>query len=292
MAKQRFVNTEFWIDDFIESLDPIERYLFLYFLTNMYTSICGIYKLPMRQITGDTKLTEEQIKEILKKFWVPEEIKKQKIAYIDGWVFVKNFERHQAARGSEKVKKGILASKKLVPVEILYKIKKLSRTKRKTDRVSYPIHIDAPLDSDSDSDLDSDLDQNHTPLPPKGECDAAFAEKAEPEKPRRPRILRASDDSPDFRTFWEAYPRHVARKAALTRWLAINPSSELTQKIISAVEIQKQSPQWQRDRGKYIPHPATWLNQERWEDEMVPQKNDMLVIQPLEELSSEPIWQK
>ena len=30
---------------------------------------------------------------------------------------------------------------------------------------------------------------------------------------------------------------------------------------------QKDSVQWQRDGGKYIPHPSTWLNQRRWEDE-------------------------
>ena len=38
--------------------------------------------------------------------------------------------------------------------------------------------------------------------------------------------------------------------------------------MIQAVEKQKQSTQWQRDGGQYIPHPATWLNQERWEDEV------------------------
>lgn len=28
--------------------------------------------------------------------------------------------------------------------------------------------------------------------------------------------------------------------------------------------------QWQRDGGQYIPHPATWLNQGRWKDEIEP----------------------
>ena len=30
------------------------------------------------------------------------------------------------------------------------------------------------------------------------------------------------------------------------------------------------SAQWQRDNGQYIPHPATWLNQGRWDDELTP----------------------
>ena len=45
--------------------------------------------------------------------------------------------------------------------------------------------------------------------------------------------------------------------------------------MVKAIEVQKKSEQWQRDNGQYIPHPSTWLNQRRWEDEMeVKQKND------------------
>ena len=38
--------------------------------------------------------------------------------------------------------------------------------------------------------------------------------------------------------------------------------------ILNAVKAQRESPQWTRDGGQFIPHPATWLNQERWEDEV------------------------
>ena len=34
-----------------------------------------------------------------------------------------------------------------------------------------------------------------------------------------------------------------------------------------ALEVQKQSQQWRKDGGQYIPMPATWLNGRRWEDE-------------------------
>jgi len=36
------------------------------------------------------------------------------------------------------------------------------------------------------------------------------------------------------------------------------------------VEAQKRSRQWVESDGKYIPHPATWLNQGRWDDEVDP----------------------
>lgn len=39
--------------------------------------------------------------------------------------------------------------------------------------------------------------------------------------------------------------------------------------MLNAIEIAKQSMQWNKDNGQYIPNPATWLNQKRWEDEII-----------------------
>jgi len=37
--------------------------------------------------------------------------------------------------------------------------------------------------------------------------------------------------------------------------------------MMTALETQKASEKWLKDNGQYIPNPATWLNQRRWEDE-------------------------
>ncbi|MBX5476780.1 MAG: hypothetical protein IRZ18_06625 [Clostridia bacterium] len=68
--------------------------------------------------------------------------------------------------------------------------------------------------------------------------------------------------------FWPAYPRKVAKKAALKAWLKIRPSPELVDRMLEALARQRASPQWTKDDGAYIPYPATWLNQARWEDEI------------------------
>jgi len=73
-----------------------------------------------------------------------------------------------------------------------------------------------------------------------------------------------------FEQFWKAYPKKVGKGAARKAWGKIRPTESLTEKIIRAVETAKGSSQWQLDHGQYIPHPATWLNQERWEDELSP----------------------
>ena len=38
--------------------------------------------------------------------------------------------------------------------------------------------------------------------------------------------------------------------------------------LLTAIEDQKKSAQWTKDNGQFIPHPATWLNGKRWEDEL------------------------
>ena len=70
-----------------------------------------------------------------------------------------------------------------------------------------------------------------------------------------------------FDAFWAVYPRRRAKGDARKAWKALKPSPELQQKILNAVSAQSQSPDWQKEEGKYIPYPASWLRGERWEDE-------------------------
>lgn len=69
-----------------------------------------------------------------------------------------------------------------------------------------------------------------------------------------------------FALFWSAYPKHTARLAAIKAFEKQKINGELTL-IISDIEAKKQSDGWRKDGGQYIPNPATYLNQRRWEDE-------------------------
>jgi uncharacterized protein YdaU (DUF1376 family) len=67
-----------------------------------------------------------------------------------------------------------------------------------------------------------------------------------------------------FELFWKQYPRKIAKPNALKAWLKIKPNDTLSQKMIDAVKQQKLS-----DREiQFVPHAATWLNGNRWEDEI------------------------
>ena len=68
-----------------------------------------------------------------------------------------------------------------------------------------------------------------------------------------------------FEAFWELYPKKVAKKKTLQSWIKIKPTNSMLEKILSALQNQIKSDQWQTKQ--YIPNPTTWLNQERWKDE-------------------------
>lgn len=70
-----------------------------------------------------------------------------------------------------------------------------------------------------------------------------------------------------FDEFWADYPKKVGKKVAETAWKKIKADAELHSKIIAAVEKAKRTEQWQRENGRFIPNPTTWLNQGRWDDE-------------------------
>jgi hypothetical protein len=71
-----------------------------------------------------------------------------------------------------------------------------------------------------------------------------------------------------FEAFYAVYPKKRSKGDAEKAWRALKPDSALVSKIIMAVIEWQASPEWQKDFGKYIPHPATWLRAKGWEDEM------------------------
>jgi len=72
----------------------------------------------------------------------------------------------------------------------------------------------------------------------------------------------------EFESFWNLYPRKIGKGAAYLAWKRIDlPKHELLMLCQLALAWQTTSEGWTQDKGKYIPHPTTYINQRRWEDE-------------------------
>lgn len=90
--------------------------------------------------------------------------------------------------------------------------------------------------------------------------------------------------STDFDAFWSEYPKKIGKGEAWKSWKKIRPDDALSSKMVVAVRFQRDCQQWKKDNGQFIPNPATWLNQRRWEDEGLTVKT--------ESLKDDPFWKK
>ena len=150
------INTKFWSDSWVVNLDPIEKLLFLYLLTNERTNICGIYELPLKFMAIETGIEKEMVEKVLSRF-----TKDKKIYFIKGWVVMKNFVKHQN-QGSPKVKIGIEAEIAKIPMEILNKINDLDDKIKGMDTLS---HLNSNLNSNSNLNIatkSQGVNKNHS----------------------------------------------------------------------------------------------------------------------------------
>jgi hypothetical protein len=112
--------------------------------------------------------------------------------------------------------------------------------------------LSATLDSLKDKDKDKDKD----------------SESHKKEETKKENV--SNKEPAGFLLFWAAYPKKVGKGAAVKAWwVHVKPSRVETDTILGAIEWQKKSDQWTKENGQFIPHPATWLNQHRWEDQPV-----------------------
>lgn len=96
----------------------------------------------------------------------------------------------------------------------------------------------------TDYDYDYEYDKDIPPISPKGEV------------------------SELFETFWKAYPKKQGKQNAVKAFGKLKADSQLFDKIMSGLNAQVVSEQWQKDNGQFIPLPASWLRGRRWEDEL------------------------
>ena len=103
-------------------------------------------------------------------------------------------------------------------------------------------------------------------LPNRTQPNPTKPDRTEPTTSAKP---TAADDE-RFVEFWKAYPNKVSKQAAAKAFAKVNWKKVEFTHVMAALENHKQSVQWTKDDGQFVPHAATWLNKERWEDELRP----------------------
>lgn len=70
-----------------------------------------------------------------------------------------------------------------------------------------------------------------------------------------------------FDGFWAEYPKKVARLDAIKAFEKLKLANGDLERLMAGLRAQKETLDWQREEGRYVPHAATWLGGKRWLDE-------------------------
>jgi hypothetical protein len=93
---------------------------------------------------------------------------------------------------------------------------------------------------------------------------ASATEKAT-SKASRPKL---ETEHPLFGEFYAAYPRKVDRQDAVKAFATLNPDRTLLDTMLAAIKAQGLARRCADGEGRFVPHPATWINRRRWEDQI------------------------
>ncbi len=231
MSVQRMINSKFWSDSFVvDNLNPLDRYLFLYFLTNEKTNICGVYELPLRTISNETGIEKDEILRMLVRL-------NGKVEYKDGWVCLTNFIKHQNTK-SRDVQAGIDKLLDNLPEEISEWVGQCRDGGGMVYRQPEVSNL-----------IKSNLIKSNLTLKSKSE----------------------EGYTDGFELFWKEYPEKIGKGKAYDSWKKLSPTEK--QQSMVQLKLQVENNHFRNKSGvDYIPHPTTWLNQKRWEDEIKVEK--------------------
>jgi hypothetical protein len=151
MATQRYISTSFWDDEWIQTLDPSEKLLYLYFMTNPLTNIAGVYKLSVRRICFDTGFNSDSVGHIMAKFE-----KARKAFRFGEYIVLPSWPHHQKWETKKAIKDGIDIILKELPSQVREALPGMGYVYPPIIPPSSP-HRPSYSDSDSDSNKDSDI---------------------------------------------------------------------------------------------------------------------------------------
>ncbi len=245
MATQRYISTSFWDDEWIQTLDPSEKLLYLYLMTNPLTNIAGVYKITDRRISFDTGFNLDTIRHILCKFE-----KAGKAYRKDEYIAIPSWPKHQKWEKNTKVETGIILILKelepellgfLIQIEYRYPIDRLCIP------YTYPSN-NSDLHSDLHLHLHSDLKNTCSELPPKAESVEATPA---PTSPTFCTIITNTKDE---------YP---ITEEMVDLWKSTYPAVDIHQQLLSMKSWSVSNPKKRKTKSGMLAFVNNWLNKEQ-----------------------------
>ena len=164
------------------------------------------------------------------------------------FLHITNWEKHQNIEGLDRIREQTR--------ERVAKHREKQRSLPILDgSVSSSVTVTPGNATELDIELEEDIDIKNT----------ITHQKGAKEKPPKP--FSSIHQKEVFEVWWSQYPKKKSKGNAEKAWAKINPSAELTEKIMQSLVAAVKSYDWTKEDGEYIPYPASWLNAKGWEDE-------------------------
>ena len=262
MAIYRQINITFWQDDFVLELTPEEKFFYLYLMTNSKTTQCGIYELPKKIIQFETGYNSDTVDKLINRF-----VEYGKIMYSNDTkeVFMLNWIKYNYST-SPKVQTCISNELKTVKepafIDVFNKL-----------LIQYGYSIDTVCKGVRNNNKNNNKNNNNNN-----------------NKNKNNNKHICSLYSSHFDTFYNLYPRKVNKKKSQEKYYSILKQSKNPEETANDIleGLKRYIDFWERDKTElqFIPHPTTWLNGERWNDDLK-QSNKKSRLDVLNELYQE-----
>lgn len=256
------VERGYWQDEFILELTPEQKFFYLYLMTNNKVNTLGAYVFPLTMSTVELGYNKETVLKLLDHFAQVGKIiwdETTKEVFLLNWS-KRNWNRKTATLRA--LKKDFDALKSPVLRE------KISAMLSAFSSDSTEESTEEQKGTNGDSEEQEGTNGNNEDiLAGRIENREKRIENREKEKED---AGTGFDAAAAFEIFYKAYPNKKNVKTARTRWEKMKVTPELFAAIMEGLERAKNSQEWGKDGGAYIPHPATWLNGEGWKNEYKP----------------------
>lgn len=259
------VERGYWQDEFILELTPEQKFFYLYLMSNSKVNTLGAYVFPLTMSTVELGYNKETVLKLLDHFAQVGKIiwdETTKEVFLLNWP-KRNWTKRTATLRALKKDFDTLKSPAL-------------REKISAMLSAFCGGEDAIDDTEEQKGTNGNNEEQKGTNRNNEDMFAGIIDKREKKKENREKEKEKEDAgtvfdaAAAFEIFYKAYPNKKNVKTARTRWEKMKVTPELYREIMEGLERAKNSQEWGKDGGAYIPHPATWLNGEGWKNEYKP----------------------
>lgn len=90
MSKKSQISDSFWTDEWVDNLDPSEKLVFIYLLTNANRNLIGTYKVSLKRMAFETGFEKDMVEKIITRF-----VDDGKIQRINSYIIIVNGLKYQ-----------------------------------------------------------------------------------------------------------------------------------------------------------------------------------------------------